>query len=80
MAVVFYTVEEVAGMARVSTDYIYKLAARGELGSYKIGNLLRFTEAQVNEWLESKRVKSRTELRAMAATYVKSHPLNLNRK
>lgn len=80
MAVVFFTVEEVANMARVSVDYVYKLAARGELGCYKIGNLLRFTQAQVDEWLESKRLKSSAELKAQAATYVRSKPLKMNRK
>lgn len=74
------TVDQVANMLQMSTDAIYRMAARREIGSYKIGNLRRFSMKQIEEWLENCRERSEVELREIGETWTKSHPLLLHRK
>lgn len=75
------TVEQVAEMLQLSTDKVYRMASSMELGSYKIGNVRRFSTAQVEEWLERNRIRSLGEMATAAKSYVKSHPLRVaNRK
>lgn len=48
------TVEEVAKRLRVARAFVYRHAV--ELGAFKIGSHLRFSEREVNEWLEQQRL------------------------
>jgi excisionase family DNA binding protein len=43
---------EIAKLFNISTSCIYKKAESGELPSIKIGTALRFSEENVNEYLE----------------------------
>jgi excisionase family DNA binding protein len=49
------TVADVAETLRVHPNYVYDLANRGDLPSYKIGGMRRFRAADVEAWLESRR-------------------------
>ena len=47
-----YKVADVAEMLNISISYLYKKAEAGTIGSVKIGSALRFTEKQVNDYIE----------------------------
>ena len=47
-----YNVKEVANMLSLSASCIYKKAERGEIGSIKIGTALRFSETNINEFID----------------------------
>ena len=51
------TIPQVADRLSVSTKCVYKLTERGELSSYKIGKLVRIDEADVAEYLASRRIR-----------------------
>lgn len=46
------TAEDVAAMLDVSKSSIYGLVRNGEIGFYKVGRKLRFTEAHVRDYIE----------------------------
>jgi excisionase family DNA binding protein len=51
------TVPEVAGILKVSKDYVYDLARRGELRPLRLGRSagapLRFRQSAIEAWLEA---------------------------
>lgn len=46
------TVEDVAGRLHVSKSGIYALIRNGEIGFYKVGRKIRFTDEQVRDYIE----------------------------
>lgn len=58
------TVEDVAAMLHVSKGGIYGLIKSGEIDFYKVGRKIRFTEANVHDYIE----KKKTPARAVKAT------------
>jgi excisionase family DNA binding protein len=50
------TVDELAAVLRCQPEKVYRLAARGELPSYKVEGRRLFNEAEVARWLEHHRV------------------------
>jgi len=51
----FLTVAELAGVLRCQPEKIYRLAARGQLPSYKVEGRRLFNEIEVSRWLQSLR-------------------------
>jgi excisionase family DNA binding protein len=51
----FLTVDELAGVLRCQPEKVYRLAARGELPSYKVEGRRLFNEAEIARWLEAQR-------------------------
>lgn len=51
----FLTVDELAVVLRCQPEKVYRLAARGELPSYKVEGRRLFNEAEVVLWLEGQR-------------------------
>ena len=51
----FLTVEELAAVLRCQPEKVYRLAARGELPSYKVEGRRLFSETEVAQWLETRR-------------------------
>jgi excisionase family DNA binding protein len=49
----FLTVDELAAVLRCQPEKVYRLAARGELPSYKVEGRRLFNEAEISRWLES---------------------------
>ncbi|HEX6553749.1 MAG TPA: helix-turn-helix domain-containing protein [Ktedonobacteraceae bacterium] len=45
-------VKEVARILKVSTRTVIRLAERGELASFKIGDLWRFRRSDVNDYVQ----------------------------
>lgn len=43
---------EIAKLLNISTSCIYKKAEKGEIASVKIGSALRFSEENINEYLD----------------------------
>jgi len=49
----FYTPAQVAEAMSVTRETIYKLIKEGKLNSYKFGGMVRISESQLREALES---------------------------
>lgn len=52
----FLTADELALVLRCQPEKVYRLAARGELPSYKVEGRRLFEQGEVVRWLESRRV------------------------
>ena len=50
------TPQEVAEMLRVSPDTVYRLAAKGELPSFRVGVALRFDLDELEPFLKQRQV------------------------
>jgi excisionase family DNA binding protein len=59
----FLTADELAALLRCQPEKVYRLAARGELPSYKVEGRRLFDQGEVVRWLESRRVVARPESR-----------------
>ena len=59
----FLTADELAVVLRCQPEKVYRLAARGELPSYKVEGRRLFDQGEVVRWLESRRVATPTEFR-----------------
>jgi excisionase family DNA binding protein len=51
----FLTADELAAVLRCQPEKVYRLAARGELPSYKVEGRRLFSEAEVSAWLSGRR-------------------------
>ncbi len=51
----FLTADELAAVLRCQPEKVYRLAARGELPSYKVEGRRLFSEREVAEWLSGRR-------------------------
>jgi excisionase family DNA binding protein len=51
----FLTADELAAVLRCQPENVYRLAARGELPSYKVEGRRLFDQGEVARWLESRR-------------------------
>ncbi len=49
----YLTVEEVAKRFNVNPTTVYRLAQRGRLPGFKVGNQWRFREVRLEEWVEN---------------------------
>ena len=64
------TSEEVARYMGVSRIYLYKLTMRREIPHYKpMGKICYFNRQEVEQWLQSNRVATDTELNNQANNY-----------
>lgn len=52
----FLTVDELAAVLRCQPEKVYRLAARGELPSYKVEGRRLFSETEIAKWLERLRI------------------------
>ena len=52
---IFLTVDELAAALRCQPEKVYRLAARGELPSYKVEGRRLFNETEIARWLETQR-------------------------
>ena len=59
----FLTADELALVLRCQPEKVYRLAARGELPSYKVEGRRLFDQGEVVRWLESRRVTDQAQLR-----------------
>jgi len=51
----FLTVDELAEVLRCQPEKVYRLAARGDLPSYKVEGRRLFNELEIARWLEQQR-------------------------
>ena len=47
----YLTVEEVAERFGLNSTTVYRLAQRGKLPAFKVGNQWRFSELRLDEWV-----------------------------
>jgi len=57
----FLTADELAEILRCQPEKVYRLAARGEIPSYKVEGRRLFDRGEVAAWLEGRRVVPRPE-------------------
>ena len=57
----FLTVDELAAVLRCQPEKVYRLAARGELPSYKVEGRRLFNKAEIIRWLDEQRDGLRSE-------------------
>lgn len=57
----FLTVDELAAVLRCQPEKVYRLAARGELPSYKVEGRRLFNQAEIIRWLDEQRDGLRSE-------------------
>lgn len=60
------TVKDVATYLKLSPDLIYRLAQRGKIPAYKVGNRWRFKKTKVDHWMEGMKVSSPEDVLAEA--------------
>lgn len=48
------TTQETADYLKITLDYLYRIARRGEIPAFRIGDLWRFRKADIDKWLEGK--------------------------
>jgi putative molybdopterin biosynthesis protein len=53
-------VNEVAALLGISRPTVYRLARRGDLASYRVGERLRFKPAEIEDYLERNREPAAT--------------------
>ena len=53
-----YTMKEVVELLRISDESIVRSVKKGDLAAIKCGHLWRFTETQLNDWLEARTVQA----------------------
>ena len=58
----FLTVDELASVLRCQPEKVYRLAAHGEIPSYKVEGRRLFNEAEVARWLDQCRDGVRSNL------------------
>ncbi len=64
------TSDEVARYMGISKSFLYKLTMRNEIPHYKpTGKLCYFNRKEVEEWLQSNRVSTTTEINDRAQAY-----------
>ncbi len=64
------TSDEAAQYMGISKSYLYKLTMRGEIPHYKpMGKMCYFNRAELEEWLQSNRVATATEIADRANQY-----------
>jgi len=51
------SVEEAMELLQISKPTMYRLTSKKKIPFYKIGGIVRFNEAHLMEWLESKGIK-----------------------
>jgi excisionase family DNA binding protein len=60
----FLTVDELAVVLRCQPEKVYRLAARGELPSYKVEGRRLFDQGEVAAWLERQKARAASSLAA----------------
>ena len=64
------TSDEAAKYMGVSKSYLYKLTMRQQIPHYKpMGKMCYFNRAELEQWLQSNRVSTSTEISQQAAAY-----------
>jgi excisionase family DNA binding protein len=48
-------IDVIAGRLGVSREQVYRMVRAGEIPAYRVGNLWRFKEAEVEEWLAAQK-------------------------
>jgi excisionase family DNA binding protein len=67
-----HDVKSVSGMLGLSASCIYKKAERGEIQAFKIGTALRFSEENIQEYLEKCKT-GKTQSDSGQAFYSQTH-------
>ena len=53
----FLTISEVAKKLKVSSSWVYKKCKAGIMPHVRIGNMLRFVERDVEQWVNAHKIK-----------------------
>lgn len=67
-------ISEVAKYIKVAKTSIYGMTHRNTIPHYKSGKRLYFKKADIDEWIFSKRIKTRSDIEEEAMEYIRKNP------
>lgn len=65
------TTQQCAALLSYSPDQIYRLVSKSEIPYYRLSGQLRFRKSEVLEWAFKNRKRTKEEIEALAAAYVR---------
>lgn len=68
------TIEELANYINYEKTSIYGLVQKRKIPYIKASGKLHFRKYQIDEWLDSRKVKSKSEIEKMADEYILNNP------
>jgi excisionase family DNA binding protein len=67
-------VKDLSEYLKLSVSAIYKLTSTSEIPHYKSGKRLYFKKEEIDEWIFSKRIKTRDDIENEAMEYLRKNP------
>ena len=67
-------ISEVAKYIKVAKTSIYGMTHRNTIPHYKNGKKLYFKKSDIDEWIFSKRIKTRNDIQEEAMEYIRKNP------
>ena len=67
-------VKDLSEYLKLSVSAIYKLTSTSEIPHYKNGKRLYFKKEEIDEWIFSKRIKTRDDIENEAMEYLRKNP------
>ncbi len=67
-------VKDLSEYLKLSVSAIYKLTSTSEIPHYKSGKRLYFKKKEIDEWIFSKRIKTRDDIENEAMEYLRKNP------
>ena len=67
-------VKNLSEYLKLSVSAIYKLTSTSEIPHYKSGKRLYFKKEEIEEWIFSKRIKTRDDIENEAMEYLRKNP------
>jgi excisionase family DNA binding protein len=65
---------ELANYIKVAKTSIYGLTNQKKIPYYKLGKKLHFKKSEIDEWIFSKRIKTRDDIEKEAMEYISKNP------
>jgi excisionase family DNA binding protein len=69
-----WDIAQVASYLKITKSTIYKLTSTSEIPHYKNGHRLYFKKSDIDEWIFSKRIKTRDDIEREAMEYIRKNP------
>ena len=66
------TIKEVAEYLKVNERTIYRLANKGDIPAFKVGNIWRFERSKIAQWMEAKPQQSNNKEKLCQTSFSKS--------
>jgi excisionase family DNA binding protein len=71
----FFTIEQLSEYLNLKRSTLYLQVETGQIPHYRIGRLLRFKKAEIDEWLASHRIAPKTHRSPKMGDFAKDPPV-----